>query len=427
MERLLKVIGNILLVFVLLPGFSQKIVTLTVDGAINSVVADYIKEGIHKATNEKAACLIINLNTPGGLLKSTRVIVGEMLDAKIPVVVFVSPSGSHAGSAGVFITMAAHVAAMAPGTNIGSAHPVGLQGSMDSILSQKTTNDAAAFIRSIAEDRGRNANWGEEAVRYSVALAETEALKKNVVDLIAENEQDLLRQLHGWVVKMEDDERVLNTQHATTEPYNMNWIQKLLNYISDPNISYILLLLGIYGLIFEFYNPGIGLPGVVGGISLLLAFYAMNSLPINITGLALIVLGIVLFILEINTPTNGILGIGAVVSLFLGSIMLIKPGADFEWAKISLHVIIPAVALTALFFLVILAYGLRAQKNKVSTGVEGLVGEIGKSLTELNPTGNVFIQGEIWRAKTESGFIAKEKSVKVKSISGLELTVEEET
>jgi membrane-bound serine protease (ClpP class) len=404
---------------------AQKVISIKVEGAINPVVADYIKAGIQKATDEKAECLIIHLNTPGGLLKSTRMIVSGMLEANVPIVVYVSPSGAHAGSAGVFITMAAHIAAMAPGTNIGSAHPVNLQGGMDSIMSEKTTNDAAAFIRSIAEERGRNMEWGEEAVRFSVALAETEAVKKNVVDLIAEDENDLLKQLNGWIVKLDNEEKTLNTETAVTEVFAMTWVQKLLNYVSDPNIAYILMLLGLYGLIFEFYNPGVGFPGVIGGISLILAFYAMHTLPINIAGLALIGLAIVLFILELSTPTNGILGIGAVVSLFLGSIMLIKPGTDFEWAKISLGVIIPSVIVTALFFLTIIGIGIRAQKVKVSTGIEGLIGDTGKSLTELNPTGNVFVQGEIWQAKSEIGFIDKDMPVRVKAISGLVLTVEQ--
>jgi membrane-bound serine protease (ClpP class) len=429
---MMKAATNFLLtcVFILASGHfanAQKVISIKVDGAINPVVADYIKAGIQKATDENAECLIIHLNTPGGLLKSTRVIVSEMLEANIPIVVYVSPSGAHAGSAGVFITMAGHIAAMAPGTNIGSAHPVNLQGGMDSIMSEKTTNDAAAFIRSIAEERGRNMEWAEEAVRFSVALAETEAVKKNVVDLIAEDENDLLKQLNGWIVKLDKEERTLNTETAVPEVFAMTWVQKLLNYVSDPNIAYILMLLGLYGLIFEFYNPGVGFPGVIGGISLILAFYAMHTLPINIAGLALIGLAIVLFILELSTPTNGILSIGAVVSLFLGSIMLIKPGINFEWAKISLGVIIPSVIITALFFLTIIGIGIRAQKAKVSTGIEGLIGDTGKALSDINPTGNVLVQGEIWSAKTTGEMIAKNDPVTVKDIHGLVLTVEPQT
>lgn len=410
----------------IIQGFSlnaQKVITLTVDGAINPVVADYISAGIQKAEKEKATFLLINLNTPGGLLKSTRVIVSAMLESKVPVVVYVSPSGAHAGSAGVFITMASHIAAMAPGTNLGSAHPVNLQGGMDSIMGAKTTNDAAAFIRSIAEKRGRNMQWAEEAVRFSVALAETEAVKQNVVNLIANNERELITQLHGWTVPIDSTEITLNTTGVTAEPFQMTWVQKLLNYISDPNVAYILMLLGIYGLIFEFYTPGIGVPGVVGGISLILAFYAMHTLPINVAGLALIALAIVLFVLELFTSTHGILSIGAVIALFLGSIMLIKPGPHFEWASVSLKVIIPAVVTSALFFLTIVGLGLRAQGRKVSTGIDSLVGQIGQAMSDLTPAGDVWIMGERWQAVSTEGFVAKGQKVNIIAVTGLKLSV----
>ncbi len=410
--------------FGLTSGLCQNIVSLKVDGAINPVVAEYITAGITKAENEKASCVLINLNTPGGLLKSTRNIVSSMLEAKVPIVVYVTPSGAHAGSAGVFITMAAHVAAMAPGTNLGSAHPVNMGGGMDSIMGEKVTNDAAAFIRSIAEKRGRNMEWAEDAVRYSVSLAETEAVKKNVVDFVAEDEAELLTMINGLTIILDEKDVVLNTADAKTEPMHMSWIQKLLNYVSDPNIAYILMLLGIYGLIFEFYNPGVGFPGVIGGISLILAFYASNALPINVAGLALIVLAVVLFILEISTPVNGILGIGAVVSLLLGSLMLIKPGTSFEWAKISLSVIIPAVILTSVFFLAVVGIGLRAQKNKITTGVEGLIGSVGKTMMEINPTGNILLLGEIWSAESVTGNIEKGVKVRVTKVEGLKVFIE---
>lgn len=422
----LRVLGILSILAVLACGSlqAQQVVRLTVDGAINPVVADYIKAGVAQAEKEKAEALLINLNTPGGLLKSTRQIVSDMLEAKVPIIVYVSPSGAHAGSAGVFITLAAHIAAMAPGTNMGSAHPVNLQGGMDSIMGEKTTNDAAAFIRSIAEKRGRNMEWAEDAVRYSVSLAETEAVKKNVVNYIANDEAELLEMIHGTAVAMEQGEVVLNTRAASITNVSMSWVQKLLNYISDPNVAYILMLLGIYGLIFEFYNPGVGFPGVLGGISLILAFYAMHTLPINVAGLALIALAIVLFILELSTPTNGILSIGAVVSLLLGSMMLIKPGVSFEWAKISLGVIIPAVIFSAIFFLTIVGIGIKAQRNKVTTGVEGLQGDTGKALTELAPTGNVMVQGEIWAAESTAGTLAKGTKVRVTAVDGLKVFVE---
>jgi len=416
-----------LFMMLVLSGISvgaQQVVRIAINGSINPVVADYVKEGIAEAELKKASCLLINLNTPGGLLTSTRSIVGSMMKSKVPVVVYVTPEGAHAGSAGVFITLAAHVAAMAPGTNLGSAHPVSMNGGMDSIMGEKVTNDAAAFIRSIAEKRGRNIDWAEDAVRYSVSLAETEAVKKNVVNLVANNEKELLQAIHGQVITLENREVVLNTATATVEDVSMSWIQKILNYVSDPNIAYVLMLLGIYGLIFEFYNPGIGLPGVVGGISLILAFYAMNTLPINVAGLALIILAIVLFILELTTPTNGILSIGAVVSLALGSMMLIKPGTEFQWAKISLGVIIPSIIITAVFFLFILGYGLKAQRNKNASGVDTLLDETGEALSNIDPTGSVRIQGEIWKAESVAGPILKGAKIKVRQIKGLLLIIE---
>lgn len=409
-----------------LQAMAQKpggIVRLTVDGAINPVVAEYIKNGVQQAEDQKAAALLIHLNTPGGLLKSTREIVSYMIDARLPVIVYVTPSGGHAGSAGVFITMAAHVAAMAPGTNIGAAHPVNLQGAMDSIMSNKSTNDAAAFIRSIAEKRGRNATWAEEAVRNSAALAETEAVTQNVVNLIADSEADLLQQINGWEVVVQEATVKLQTASAPVEDIHMTWVQKLLNYISDPNIAYILMLLGIYGFIFEFYSPGIGFPGVVGAISLILAFYAMQTLPVNVAGLALIALAIALFVLEVYSPTHGILGLGAVVALLLGSLMLIKTDADFEWARISLGVIIPAVILSALFFVAIAGIGLRAQNAKVVTGAEGIVGTKGLVLTPLAPAGSIRVQGEIWHAETTGPAIEEGMQVEVVAIDGLKLKV----
>ncbi len=417
----------VLLVISLLPLFSleaQKVVRIVIDGAINPVVAEYVQEGIAEAEAKKASCILINLNTPGGLLTSTRKIVGSMMKSKVPVVVYVTPEGAHAGSAGVFITLAAHVAAMAPGTNLGSAHPVNMNGGMDSIMGEKVTNDAAAFIRSIAEKRGRNMEWAEDAVRFSVSLAETEAVKKNVVNLVAANEAYLLRAINGLTIDMEDRQVVLNTATAEVVNVQMSWIQKILNYASDPNVAYVLMLLGIYGLIFEFYNPGIGFPGVVGGISLILALYAMNTLPINVAGLALIILAIVLFILELTTPTNGILSIGAVISLTLGSMMLIKPGTQFQWAKISLGVIIPSIIVTALFFLVIIGYGLRAQRNKIASGADALLDETGEALSDIDPTGSVRIQGEIWKAESVAGLIVKGAKIKVKQIKGLLLIIE---
>ncbi|MGZ5135659.1 MAG: NfeD family protein, partial [Flavitalea sp.] len=306
--------------FLLLPYLlnAQHAISIRIDGSINPASAAFIKKAIDKAKNEKAECLIIHLNTPGGLLKSTRVIVTDILESSVPVVVYVSPPGAHAGSAGVFITMAAHIAAMAPSTNIGAAHPVNLQGGIDSNMNEKATNDAAAFIRAIAGKRNRNLEWAEEAVRKSVSITESEAVQQKVVDLIAQNEQDLLKQIDGRLVEFNTGNKSLQTANAKVESVEMSFIEKVLNTISDPNIAYILMMLGFYGILFELYSPGVIAPGVIGGICLILAFYSMHTLPVNYAGLSLIVFAIILFILEVKIISHGILGIGGVVALALG-------------------------------------------------------------------------------------------------------------
>ncbi|MCK5206366.1 MAG: nodulation protein NfeD, partial [Cyclobacteriaceae bacterium] len=289
---------------------TSKVVVLTADGAIHPACADYLHTGIETAVAEGAECVVIKLNTPGGLLKSTRVIVSEFLESKVPIVVYVSPSGSQAASAGVFITMAAHIAAMAPGTNIGAAHPVSLLGMQDSVMMEKTTNDAAAFIRTISEKRNRNVQWAEDAVRKSLSITENEALKENVIDTIANDVRELLELIDGMEIETVEGMKILNTRDAELVHIGMNTSQKLLSILSDPNLAYILLMFGIYGLFFELYNPGAIFPGVFGGICLILAFYSMHSLPVNYAGLALILFAVILFILEIKVVSHGILSIG---------------------------------------------------------------------------------------------------------------------
>lgn len=406
-------------------SIAQKVIAITIDGSINPATAGYIHRAIQHAEKQKATSLLIHLNTPGGLLKSTRVIVGDILQSPIPVIVYVSPGGAHAGSAGVFITMAAHIAAMAPGTNIGAAHPVNSGGgSMDTIMSEKVTNDAVAFIRSIANKRGRNANWAAEAVRKSVSLSENEALENNVIDLISNNEQELLTAIDGKNVTVTTGTTALRTKNANVELMEMGWGEKLLNVLSDPNVAYILFLLGIYGLLFELYSPGAIFPGVLGGISIILALYAMHTLPVNYAGLALIVFAIVLFVLEIKIVSHGILALGGIVSLLLGSMMLIRSEQEFAFARISWVVIISAVAVTTLFFLFIVGMGIQAQRAKPITGLEGMIGETGHAISELNPLGTVRMHGEIWRAQSPAGIIPEGKKVKVKAIEGLTLIVE---
>jgi membrane-bound serine protease (ClpP class) len=402
---------------------NSRIFSITVDGSINPSSANFIERSIKKATAENAEALLINLNTPGGLLKSTRVIVGHILESEIPVIVYVSPGGAHAGSAGVFITMAAHVAAMAPGTNIGAAHPVSMQGGTDSTMNTKATNDAVAFIKTIAQKRNRNSQWAEEAVTKSVSITGSEALDLNVIDMIAVTTNQLLNEVDGLTVEVNSGTRTLRTKQAQVQVVEMSFIEKILNIISDPNIAYILLMLGFYGLLFELYSPGAIFPGVIGGLGLILGFYALAALPLNYAGLALIIFGIVLFVLEIKITSYGILTIGGVISLLLGSLMLIKEETTFEVIRISTSVIITTTALTTLFFLFLVGAGLRAQKGKPVTGIEGFIGEVGIVLEDLDPAGTVRVHGEIWRAESTEGKLEVGTKIKVVSMENFKLIV----
>src|SRR4051812_2659841 len=413
----------ILLLFALTSN-AQKVVSIKIDGTINPVAADFIHRAIEKTKNEKAQCLIIHLNTPGGLLQSTRIIVSDILQSPVPVVVYVAPSGAHSGSAGVFITLAANIAAKAPGTNIGAAHPVEMQGSMDTIMNAKVTNDAAAFIRTIAERRNRNLEWAEDAVRHSLSITETEALEKKVIDTIAKNDEELLKVIDGKKVEVRSGIITLHTKNASIEYYGMGTMEKLLNLLSDPNIAYILLMLGMYGLLFELYSPGAIFPGIIGVIALILSFYSMQTLPINYAGLALIIFGIILFLLELKIVSHGLLAIGGIVSLLLGSLMLIRPDSSWNFVSLSLSVIITSVAITALFFLFVIGLGIKAQRAKPVTGIEGMIGSIGESIETLDLSGRVQVHGELWNAESMSGMINKGEKIRVVGMKNLKLNVE---
>ena len=415
-----------LYLFFFLPATTaaQKVISISIDGTINPASADFIHNSIHNAANEKAEALILHLNTPGGLLQSTRMIVSDILESPIPIIVYVSPGGAHAGSAGVFIVLAAHIAAMAPGTNIGAAHPVVLQGQMDSVMNEKATNDAAAFIRSIAEKRHRNIEWAERAVRRSYSYSETEALRDSVIDLIANNDIHLLQKIDGKTIELTAGEKKLFLKEPVVALYKMSVWEKLLNVLSDPTIAYILLMIGMYGIMFELFSPGAILPGIAGVIALILAFYSMQTLPVNYAGLALIIFGVILFLLEIKIVSHGLLAIGGTVSLFLGSVMLIKPGSSMEFSSISRAVIYSVTVLSALFFLFVLGAGLRAQRRKVVTGAEAMTGATGEVIEMLDPNGIVKLNGEIWAAESVSGTIAKGEKVKVRERKSLKLFVE---
>lgn len=403
---------------------SGGVMVISVDGSINPSSAEYIISGIEHAREQRAECLIIKLNTPGGLLQSTRTIVSGLLSSDVPVIVYVYPQGAQAASAGVFVTLAANIAVMSPGTNIGAAHPVGMQGQPDSIMNEKATNDAAAFIRTISEKRSKNVQWAEDAVRKSISITENEALRLGVIDTIANSMNDLLEKIDGARIILPSGEKVLNTSGAEITEIPMSFKQKILSLLSDPNLAYILLMIGIYGILFELYNPGAIFPGVAGVISLILSFYSLQALPVNYAGVALIVLAVIFFVVEIKVVSHGLLTIGGVISLILGSMMLIETESALEIAKISWRVILVTVVLTVAFFVFAISFGIKAQRRRPTTGTEGIIGEIGEVISDLKPEGQVRVHGELWSAMSNDGsFIVKGTKVEVTGVINLKLTV----
>nr|MCU0557535.1 nodulation protein NfeD [Desulfobacterales bacterium] len=377
---------------------------------------------IEKAEKDGAAVVVIALDTPGGLADSMREIVKSILGSPVPVVVFVSPGGARAASAGVMITMAADVAAMAPGTNIGAAHPVGLGGKdMDGSMSEKVTNDMVAYACSIAAKRGRNVEWVEKAVRESVSITESEALKLNVIDLVAEDLDDLLRQLEGREVPGKGR---LSLAAARVTTLQEDFRTKVLRTISNPNIAYILLMIGMAGLFFELSHPGAVFPGVVGGIAIILAFFAFQTLPVNATGILLIILAAIFFVLEIFIVSYGLLSIAGIGALLLGSLMLFegeKAGVRLSWT-----VLVPTVAVVSGFFIAVAGLVVKTHLSKPRTGAIGLVGEIGVVKMALEPHGKVFVHGELWNAQAGVP-VAVGARVRVVAVQGLLLEVEPET
>jgi membrane-bound serine protease (ClpP class) len=404
---------------------------IKVEGAIHPVSMDYIIDAIDRAEVENAAALIIQLDTPGGLLESTWQITKAIMNSHVPVIVYVAPDGARAGSAGVFITLASHLAAMAPSTNIGAATPVGIGGapsdtsegsqSDQEAMRKKVTNDAVAQIRAMAERRGRNADWAEEAVREAVSITATEALELNVIEIIAENIEDLLEQADGRIILTVDGEQQLIFENAVVQTYEPSWREQFLNTIANPNLAYILLMIGFYGLLFELYNPGAIIPGVIGVIALIVAFFAMQTLPVNWAGLLLIVVALVMFLLEIKVASYGFLTFGGVVSLTLGSIMLFE--GPIPAMRVSLSVVVPAVIVSVVFFAFAITMGIRAQKNRVTSGVEGLTGEFGEAASALNPRGKVKIGSEYWNAEAVGDPIKKGERIVVVSGDRLNLKV----
>ncbi len=421
-----KIVLSILFIFTFLTitsqkGFSagQDVYIISISDAISPGVSDFLINGIEKASDQQAALTIIELNTPGGLVDSMREIVIAIYKSRVPVVVYVSPSGARAASAGVMITMAADIAAMAPGTNIGAAHPVGAGGKeINKTMNEKVLNDMVAYVKSIAQKRDRNAKWAERAVRESVSATETEALNNNIIDLIAADTDDLIDQLNGWEVK---EKGKLDLEHVNKVILKEGLRTKVLKTISNPNIAYILMMIGLAGLYFEFSNPGAIFPGVVGGIALILAFFSFQTLPVNYAGILLIVLAVIFFIMELKIASYGLLSVAGVVSLFLGSLMLFeKEGPEFQLAW---QVLIPTIVVVSGFFIAIAGLVFKSQVKIAKTGTKGLVGEIGVVKKRLAPEGKVFVHGELWNAVSSERIDVGEK-VRVTRVENLILEVE---
>jgi membrane-bound serine protease (ClpP class) len=404
---------------------SSRVVTyMKIESAIGPVTTREIKNGIQRSGKMGAAAFVIELNTPGGQMESTWDIIQEILASNVPVVVYVYPPGSRAASAGVFITYAAHVAAMAPQTNIGSAHPVGAGGAnIDSTLNEKITNDAVAKIKTLAAKRGRNAQWAEDAVRKSVSITEFEAKDQNVVDFVADDLDDLLTQIDGKKVDLVSGPVVIESRGARTEELSIGFADEVLGIIADPNIAYILMAIGMLGLYFEFANPGAVLPGVIGGISLILALFSFQALPIRFAGVLFIILAMILFLLEVKISSHGVLGGGGVLSLFFGSLMLVND-TEFPYKGISLSVIIPTVIVFTVFFFLAAYLALRTHRRKVTTGEPGLLNEVGLARTAVGPNGGqIFVHGEIWNAISDTPIEAGKK-VRIREIHGMQMKVE---
>ncbi|MBI2832458.1 MAG: nodulation protein NfeD [Chloroflexi bacterium] len=405
---------------------SPGITVITIKGAITPVLVDYITRGIDQAERDNAVAAIIQMDTSGGLDSAMRDIVQKIVNARVPVVVYVSPSGARAASAGVFITLSAHVAAMAPNTAIGAAHPVAIgeggEQAMSQEMQEKVVNDAVAYIKSLATSHGRNADWAEKAVKESVSITEREALDMKVIEMIAPNLPALISQLDGRQVTMLDGKVVtLHTRGVAINRVDMSTVENFLFSITDPNIAYILLSIGMLGIIAEIFSPGLIFPGVIGGICLLLAVYALGMLSVNITGVLLIVLAFGLFVAEIFTPGFGLLAGGGLVSLIIGSLILFKGGAP------SMRVDPGLIALVSIlivgFFAFVIQRVVKAHRQQASTGREGLVGRTAVVKEALDPEGMVFLEGERWTAIAEHGHFEPGEEVTVTKVEGLKLYV----
>jgi membrane-bound serine protease (ClpP class) len=402
-------------------SLAGEVVVATYEGVINPVAAEYVHDALTTAQTSGAKALVIRLDTPGGLDTSMRLIIKDITAATIPVVVFVAPSGGRAASAGVFITLAAHLAVMSPGTNIGAAHPVAMGGGeMDKTMKEKVENDAVAYIKTIAEQHGRNVAWAEDAVRKSVSVTETEALKLKIIDLVADDVPALLKRIHGRTITLTNGSATLTTDGAAIREYPMGLRLEMLKALSDPNIAYLLMTLGTIGLLAELYNPGAILPGIVGAISLILAFYSLQSLPVNYAGVLLLICGIVFLVLEISVTSYGLLALGGITAMTLGGLLLIK--SDAPYLQVSLSFLLPTVLTVAVMVGLVIWLALTNSRRRPVTGVEGMIGTIGIAATDLTPHGQVTLHGELWDAISRVP-IKRGEEAEVTSVQGLTLTV----
>ncbi len=402
-----------------------EILRIEIDGDINPVSAKYIIDNVERAAEENYEALLIQMDTPGGLLQATQDIVMSILEADVPVIMYIAPSSAGAVSAGVFITMACHVAAMDEGTNIGAAAPVSIGGQQDTsrVMGEKVENYTSAWARGIAEKRGRNADWAEQAVRKSVSINENEAVALNVVDLVAPTQDSLLAAIDGSEVELADGETVtLNTKNAEIVQREMSWHHRILYRISNPTVAYILLMLGIYGIFFELSNPGAIIPGVVGGIFLILAFMALQTLPVRTAGVLLILFAVVLFVLEVKVTSFGILTIGGIVAMFLGAIMLFEEAPGFPF-RVDWKIALTVALATAAFFVFAVGMALKVRLTRPTTGNEGLLGQTGVAFTNISDSGEVKVWGEFWNAHSDEK-IKKGEKVRVVDVNGLEIKVE---
>ncbi|MBU5637820.1 nodulation protein NfeD [Geomonas sp. Red69] len=419
MKRLLLVL--LLLVLPLcLAAKEPQVGLISLRGPINPVSTAFLKENLAAAGKRGDRLLLVELDTPGGLDSAMREAVQAILGAPVPVAVYVAPSGARAASAGAVIALSADILAMAPGTNIGAAHPVGLGGKPDPVMEAKLVNDAEAYVEGIAAKRGRNTELARRMVRQSISLSAEAALAQRVIDLVAPSRQDLLARLEGRKVQRGGEEIVLHLAGARVVGHEMGTRDRILDAISNPDVAYMLMLLGILGLFFELSNPGVILPGVIGGISLLLSFFALQTLPVNYAGIGLILLGIILFIAEIKVVSYGMLAVGGVVAMVLGSLILF-PSPE-PYLRLSWGVLAGTVGVTALFFAVVVVKVIQAHRAKPITGVEGMLGELGVADTDLVPEGRVLLRGEYWNASSEEP-LRKGEKVQVVAVTGLRLTV----